>query len=174
MAVGVLWILNNFGAINFDFGDAVTLFFPLLLIAIGLLMLFRPRRHFECGHKEGEKRISRAFGDVKLSGENLDVSALEVSTGFGDVELDLTKARFVEGENVLTAHTAFGDVEVKVPAEVAVSASGSSAFGDIRILGQSEKGIGNQVTAADPNFESQPKRLRLHASTAFGNIVISR
>ncbi len=31
-----------------------------------------------------------------------------------------------------------------------------------------------QLSASDPNFETQSKRLRVHASTAFGDIVISR
>ena len=174
LAVGILWILNNFDVIDFDFGDALALFFPLLLIAIGFLFLFRPRP--PAAGKEGmaDKHIFRAFGDVKLSGENLDPNGLEVSTGFGDVELDLTKARFADGENALYVHAAFGDVEVKVPEGIAVSASGGSAFGDIKILGQSEKGIVNQLSASDPNFESQSKRLRVHAHTAFGDITISR
>jgi predicted membrane protein len=61
-----------------------------------------------------------------------------------------------------------------VPDGVAISASGGSAFGDIQILGKSEKGIGNQLSASDPNFESQAKRLRVHTHTAFGDITISR
>ncbi len=174
MVVGILWVLNNFDVIDFDFGDALALFFPLLLIAIGLLMLLRPRPHTYGGEGAADKHIFRAFGDVKLSGENLDPNGLEVSTGFGDVELDLSKARFADGENVLYARTAFGDVEVKVPEGVAVSASGGSAFGDIKILGKMEKGIGNQLSASDPNFETQTRRLRVNASTAFGDIVISR
>ncbi len=174
LAVGALWILNNFDVIDFDFGDAVALFFPLLLIAIGFLLLFRPRPPAFGQEGMADKHIFRAFGDVKLTGENLDPNGLEVSTGFGDVELDLSKARFADGENALYVHTAFGDVEVKVPEGVAVSASGGSAFGDIKILGQSEKGVGNQLSAADPNFETQLKRLRVHAHTAFGDIVISR
>ncbi|MCI0404872.1 MAG: cell wall-active antibiotics response protein LiaF [candidate division Zixibacteria bacterium] len=173
LAVGALWILNNFEVIDFDFGDAIALLLPMLLIAIGLLLLFRPRPSAFSGGT-ADKHIFRAFGDVKLSGENLDPNGLEVSTGFGDVELDLSRARFAEGENALYVHTAFGDVEVKVPDGVAVSASGGSAFGDIKILGQTEKGVGNQLSAADPNFESQNKRLRVHAHTAFGDIVISR
>lgn len=172
LAVGVLWILNNFEVIDFDFGDALALFFPLLLIAVGLLLLLRPRPH--TGSWGDSKHIFRAFGDVKLSGENLDPNGLEVTTGFGDVELDLTKARFAEGENVLYAKTGFGGVEVKVPENLAISASGSSVFGDVRIFDKSEKGVGNQLSASDPNFESQSKRLRVHASTAFGDIVISR
>jgi len=174
LAVGALWILNNFEVIDFDFGDAIGLLLPMLLIAIGLLLLFRPRPHAFNQGGMADKHIFRAFGDVKLSGENLDPHGLEVSTGFGDVELDLTKARFAEGENALHVHTAFGDVEVKVPEGIAVSASGGSAFGDIKILGQSEKGIGNQLSASDPNFQSQTKRLRVHAHTAFGDILISR
>ena len=173
LAIGVLWILNNFDLIDFDFGDALALFFPLLLIAIGLLLLLRPRSHTYSNGGAGDKHIFRAFGDVKLSGENLDPNGLEVTTGFGDVELDLTKARFADGENVLYAQTAFGDVEVKLPEGVAVSASGGSAFGDILILGKSEKGVVNRLSASDPNFESQSKRLRIQASTAFGDILIS-
>ncbi|MGE5693405.1 MAG: cell wall-active antibiotics response protein LiaF [Candidatus Zixiibacteriota bacterium] len=174
LAVGALWILNNFDVIDFDFGDALALFFPLLLIAIGFLLLFRPRPHAFGQEGMADKHIFRAFGDVKLTGENLDPNGLEVSTGFGDVELDLTRSRFADGENALYVHTAFGDVEVKVPEGIAVSASGGSAFGDIKILGQSEKGIGNQLSASDPNFETQSKRLRVHAHTAFGDITILR
>ena len=173
LAIGILWILNNFEVIDFDFGDALALFFPLLLIAVGLLLLLRPRSGASGGDIR-DKNIFRIFGDVKLSGENIDANGLEATVVFGDVELDLTRARFADGENGIDFQTVFGDVAIKVPEGIAVSASGGSAFGDIKILGKTEEGIGNQLSAADPNFETQPKRLRVHASTAFGDIVISR
>ena len=173
MGLGTLWILNNFDIIDFDFGDALALFFPLLLIAIGLLLLLRPRTGASSGNI-ADKSIFRVFGDVKLSGDNIDANGLEATVVFGDVELDLTRARFKDGESGINFQTVFGDVEVKVPEGLAVSASGSSVFGDVRIFNKSEKGVGNQLSASDPNFESQAKRLRVHASTAFGDIVISR
>lgn len=173
LGVGTLWILDNFNVIHFDFGDALALLFPMLLVAIGLLLLLRPRTGASQGNLT-DKSIFRIFGDVKLSGDNIDANGLEATVIFGDVDLDLTRARFADGDSGIDFQTVFGDVEVKVPENVAVSASGSSAFGDIKILGKSEGGVGNRVSAADPNFESQAKRLRIHASTVFGDIVISR
>jgi len=173
VGIGLLWVLNNFGLVNFDFGDALALLFPMLLIAVGLLLLLRPRSGASRG-SIADKSIFRAFGDVKLSGENLDPNGLEATVVFGDVDLDLTRANFTEGENAVDFQTVFGDVEVKVPENIAVSASGSSGFGNLRILGKTESGIGNRLSSADTNFETQTKRLRVHASTVFGDIVISR
>lgn len=174
LAIGTLWILDNFHVINFDFGDALALLFPMLLIAVGLLLLLRPHSNPHTGGTPESKHIFRAFGDVKLSGENLDANGMEATVIFGDVELDLTRAHFAESENAVDFQTVFGDVEVKVPENLAVSASGSSGFGDIRIFGKTEGGIGNRLASADPNFESQTKRLRIHASTAFGDIIVYR
>ncbi len=173
LAIGLLWILDNFNVIHFDFGDALALLVPMILIAVGLLLLLRPRTGASSSSL-ADQSVFRVFGDVKLSGDSIDANGLEATVIFGDVELDLTHARFADGDNGIDFQTVFGDVEVKVPDGVAVSASGSSAFGDIKILGKSEGGVGNRISAADPNFESQAKRLRIHASTVFGDIVISR
>lgn len=43
IAIGVLFLLQNMGIANLDLGNLISKWWPLILIAVGISMLFRQR-----------------------------------------------------------------------------------------------------------------------------------
>jgi hypothetical protein len=181
VAFGILLILIGFLALldSLDlicFWPTLGKFWPLILVALGIWLLLR-RTYFYSGDRpsirEG-KKYSKAFGDLKIDAKDMDPHGLDAEMGFGDIELNLTKASFSDRENVINLALGFGDIKVWVPGELKVSATGTCGAGDVDILGKRDDGLGNKVDYQDEGYQGAQKKLRIIAKLGFGDIRISR
>ena len=181
VAFGILLILIGFLALldSLDlirFWPTLGKFWPLILVALGIWLLLR-RTYFSQGDtlsiKEG-KKYSKAFGNLRIDAKDMDPHGLDAEMGFGDIELNLTRASFSNRENVINLALGFGDIKVWVPGELKVSATGTCGAGDVDILGKHDDGLGNRVDHQDEGYEDAQKKLRIIAKLGFGDIRISR
>ncbi len=181
IAFGILLILIGFLALLdslelIRFWPTLGKLWPLILIALGIWLLLR-RTYFAPGGsvsiKEG-KKYSKAFGDLKIDASNMDPHGLDAEMGFGDIELNLTKASFSDRENVINLALGFGDIKVWLPSEMKVSAVGTCGAGDVDILGKRADGIGNRVDYQDEGYDTAQRKLKMIAKLGFGDIRISR
>jgi predicted membrane protein len=172
--IGLLAILDSFELIRF--WPTLGKFWPLILVAVGIWLLLR-RSYFSSGDvlsiKEG-KKYSKAFGNLRIDANNMDPHGLDAEMGFGDIEVDLTKANFSDRENVINLGLGFGDIRVWVPGEVKVSATGTCGAGDVDILGKHADGLGKRVDYQDEGYELAQNKLKIIAKLGFGDIRISR
>jgi predicted membrane protein len=172
--IGFLALLDSFEVIRF--WPTLGKFWPLILVALGIWLLLR-RTYFTSSDtlsiKEG-KKYSKAFGDLKIDANNIDPHGLDAEMGFGDIEVNLTKAGFSDRENVINLGLGFGDIKVWVPGELKVSATGTCGAGDIDILGKRADGLGKRVDYQDEGYETAQKKLKIIAKLGFGDIRISR
>jgi len=174
IVIGFLALLDSLEVIRF--WPTLGKLWPLILVALGIWLLFR-RSYFFSGEKvyvkEG-KKYSKAFGDLKIDAANMDPHGLDAEMGFGDIELNLTKASFSDRENIINLGLGFGDIKVWVPSEVKVSATGTCGAGDVDLLGKHADGIGNRVDYEDEGYETAQRKLKIIAKLGFGDIRISR
>lgn len=174
ISVGILALLDSLEFIRF--WPTLGKLWPLILVALGIWLLLR-RGYFYSNQvlsiQEG-KKYSKAFGDLKIDAKDMDPHGLDVEMGFGDMEVNLTKASFSDRENVINLGLGFGDIKVWLPGEVKVSATGSCGVGDVDILGKYADGFGNRVDYQDEGYESAQKKLKIIAKLGFGDIKISR
>lgn len=172
--IGVLALLDSLDKIHF--WPALGKLWPLILIVLGIWLLFR-RSHLYPGEKvyihEGKKH-SKAFGDLKIDASGIDPHGMDVEMGFGDLEVNLTKANFFDRENLIQLALGFGDMKVWIPSEVKALISASCGAGDIDVLGKREEGLGNKIDHQDEGYDSAPKKLKLVAKLGFGDLKISR
>jgi len=172
--IGILALLDSLEKIHF--WHALGKLWPLILIALGIWLLFR-RSHFYTGEKvyiqEGKKH-SKAFGDLKIDSSGMDPHGMDVEMGFGDLEVNLTKANFSDRENVVNLALGFGDIKVWIPSEIKVSIFASCGAGDIDVLGKRDDGLGNKVDYRDEGYDSALKKLKILAKLGFGDVKISR
>ncbi|MGB8657012.1 MAG: cell wall-active antibiotics response protein LiaF [Candidatus Zixiibacteriota bacterium] len=149
---------------------------PLILIAFGLWLLVR-RRHFSWDEKteirEG-KKYSKAFGDLKIDTTGMDPHGLDVEMGFGDLEVNLTKASFSDREHTVHLALGFGDMKVWIPSDIRASLSASCGAGKIDLLGKIDDGLGNKVDHQDDGYDSAQNKLKTFAKLGFGDMRISR
>jgi predicted membrane protein len=172
--IGFLALLDSLELVRF--WPTLGKLWPVILVALGIWLLLR-RNYFSSSDvlsvKE-RKKYSKAFGDLKIDAKDMDPHGLDAEMGFGDIEVNLTKASFSDRENVINLGLGFGDIRVWVPSEVKVSATGTCGVGDVDILGKHDDGIGNRVNHQDEGYEGAQKKLKIIAKLGFGDIRISR
>jgi predicted membrane protein len=124
--------------------DTSKLFFPMLLIGFGLLILFKKgftslwRNPKQAGFRsteftpyveEGYINESNIFSGSKHKVVNQVFKGGKVSNIFGGTEIDLTQATLGEGRNELLIECIFGGVTLIVPSDWKVVLNMSSVMG---------------------------------------------
>jgi len=147
------------------------LFWPLILICLGILILFRRFPHpRDWRHRMGTSPQNAAavsdqgliFEDHIFSGTekriiNKEFKGGRVNVIFGGIKLDLTQASLSEGTNILEVNVIFGGATIIVPCEWKIQLKNTSVFG-----GFSDKRFCIKE-AADPS-----RVLIIRASAVFG------
>ncbi len=101
------------------------------------------------GPGPGLVRAVSIFGDVRRSGAWLVPARAALRTVFGDVRLDLRQATLEASVTALELSTTFGDVEVVVPAGVVVEVRSRTIIGDVKHKGAS---AGSPLTPGAPRI----------------------
>lgn len=133
IGVGSFFLLPDIFHFSFSF---VKLFWPVLLIGVGLSLIFFGRRpaHWRRGSQSqpldgGYISEFNVFGGSKRRIANQVFKGGEVNSIFGGSEIDMTQAILNEGENVLEINCIFGGVGIVVPADWNVRIDVVSIFG---------------------------------------------
>jgi hypothetical protein len=180
--LGALLLLDNLRIIYFDWH----MFWPLLIIAWGLMMLLRPRpwgggRPPVIGGPGGlggpvgvgdsaSSTVSGSptlglwtiFGGGRRQIDSQDFRGGEVSAIFGGYEVDLRRAAIAQGEAVIDVTAVFGGVEIRVPETWVVEARGIGVFG----------GFGDETRPPRADQIGTPQRLIVTGTAAFGGVTI--
>lgn len=184
MYFGIAIVLNESGALNVDADRAIawglaavggvlayTAFFGRArwLIPIGLLMI-------PVMFAAGEASDGFSFDTTRVEIGNIDIVDIGSSTfdrGVGSVEYDLRSIELDGETETIDIDHGFGEVIVRVPADVALDIEADVGAGDIDVLGRSADGPGAGV-----NFNSQSGSangtLALNIDVGFGKIEVTR
>jgi predicted membrane protein len=189
IAVGVLFLLRNFGVIHGDW----RLMWPAILILVGLGMLARaidqgPRsfdpeaaaanaKQFGDDLKDRiisdiHARIPRGsvdhlsewavFGGTRRRVNSRDFQGGEAFAMFGGVEIDLRQAATTREEVLIEVNAIFGGVEVRVPETWNVVVRGAGVFG-----GYEDETMETRVTT-----DAKLPRLIVNGFAVFGGVTI--
>lgn len=196
--VGFAFLGDNLGWFDFDIWEIV---WPLIIIVFGLNLLIRRNRRVEIhatveatppgastpppppppfsGAAQGAStdRIneSHAMGELDLVVDSQAFRGGAVSTVFGDVRLDCYRAVLADGEQQMSVNTVFGSVKIVVPPTWEYTVEATTVFGEVEAASTRRGGIFSNVVATTQGFETAPRRLRINASTVFGEIrVVTR
>lgn len=147
------------------------LVWPLLLVAMGLMMVFRPKKN-RCNPEtiggsfvNDEDRIVTdiVFGGRKEIITSKDFKGGSVNVTFGGSEINMTQADFQTGSVVVDCRVSFGAIELVIPANWELQNEIKPAFGSV----EDERVIYGAGTASETR-----KRLVLTGSCNFGGINI--
>jgi predicted membrane protein len=157
-----------------DFYSSIELrsrFWPLIVICIGVLIVFRSRTGRRSRHdtqltdenvsKEDMAEVTTFFGSSQKTITSRQFASGDITCIFGGAELDLTHAD-IQGEATLDVTTIFGGVELIIPAHWTVKSDVVSVFGSVR-----DKREQPAMSAQDPE-----KVIRLDGTALFGGIEI--
>ena len=182
---GVLFLLDNFYFL--DFGEIISTYWPLILVAIGIKILMDHRRqnsesenfdseepvdiHGATSHADGISE-SNVFGDINLNITSERFRGGSVSNVFGDMKIDLSKIKLEEGTTKLNIGGVFGDVTVVTPKDVPLKTRSSSIAGDISVRGNKKDGILPKLNQTEGAYETSNTKLFISVSIIFGSINI--
>lgn len=175
--LGSVLLFDSLGYIKFDFWGLIGKLWPLVLIVIGLIVVFRSggKTEHELSSpkwKSSDNSISGLFGDVRIAGMSEAVGRIDRSLLIGDIVIDLSGSRLQDGDNYIGVSVIFGDVVVTVPADFPVSVdlsciAGSASFGDRR-----SDGLMPKIQHTENDFGSAPAKLYIKGNTIFGDIKV--
>jgi predicted membrane protein len=130
--VGSLWVLDNLDILYFDIWDL----WPLVLVAIGLSLIWRPTRRRMAGVggtviEDSDSQINAVamLGGFKRSNDSQDFRGGEITAIMGGCEIDLRRASIKESEAVLEIVAIMGGVEIQVPDDWQVTLQGVPILG---------------------------------------------
>jgi len=130
--VGSFWFLDRLDILYFNIWDL----WPLVLVALGISLIWRPSRRgygFPGAGAVGDSASTiNAFalmGGFKRSNDSPDFRGGEATAIMGGCELDLRKANIQEGEAVIHIVAIMGGVEIWVPENWVVVLHGIPVLG---------------------------------------------
>ena len=179
LLAGLVWLLNNVGALDFDFGELVSRGWPIIIIALGVWMLTSRsgRRGSESGPAitvQVSDRLTHGLGEVDLSPESIDRQGLEIKVGAGEVKLDLRATRFSDGESTIQIKVGLGDIRIEVPRDLPVAVDAKTGGGDLYLLGRESDGFAARLDFKDPQYDTAPRRLRVITRVGLGDVRVRR
>lgn len=128
LAIGILLQLKRFPFIP---PGLKNVFWPLLLVGIGLAIIFSKSEKGEFnGHLDNDDFIDHfvAFSGLKTKNRSLNFKGGSTTVLFGGAEIDLLDAKMVTDVSV-SLNAIFGGIDIIVPGDWKVVATGLPLFG---------------------------------------------
>ena len=182
---GILFLLDNFYII--DFGDFISTFWPVILIAMGIKMLMQRRND----HTDQDNRLAASspvetqnqfvqnsfsennvFGDVILKVKSEKFSGGSVNNVFGDIKIDLSESKPDGSMIKLFTSGVFGDITVIAPAGIPLRVKANSVAGDITVKGNKKEGLFPNLNYQATDYETAEQKLIIQSNLVFGSINI--
>jgi predicted membrane protein len=175
IVLGVVFLLDRANAVDFDFGDFVSTFWPVAIIIAGIWVIYQQTRK-----EPDEKRVisgqktSKVLGDFDIRPTEIDSGGADYSLGFGDLDLDLSNTKLLSGENYIKASISFGDLAIKLPANIPISVTTRCGAGDIRLLDRRSSGLSVSDKYKDDNYDTAVTKIKVFAKCGAGDLRIIR
>ncbi|NOZ48333.1 MAG: cell wall-active antibiotics response protein [Chlorobi bacterium] len=132
IAIGVFFMLPDIFYMPFNYHR---LFWPVFLIGLGILLLFRRRRYDDNGYHPSSVYDHDYIDELNVfSGSERTITSQNFKGGkitsvFGGSSFDLLNAKLAPGTNVIDVFTLFGGSKIIVPANWEIKVDVISIFG---------------------------------------------
>ena len=185
--VGVVFFLDNLGMLDFDW--VWNNLWPIILIAIGVLMLGRRGRRrrrvseersaggsWSAGSGQGVEgdylSESQVFGGIRRGSSSKNFSGGKCSVVFGEIQLDLTQIELRPGEQVLRLDGVFGSVRLELPQKLEFAVKGAIFAGSLIVKGDRRGGLFQNSSFHSEGYATASNRLLIQTSSVFGEVRI--
>lgn len=134
--IGIILFLACQDVISFEIVGK--LFFPMIIIIIGLSMIFKSTLNKEINNEIKKLNENKKEDDgytATFSGQDINFdkevfNGTEVNAFFGGVKLDLRNA-IIKKDVVINATSIFGGIDIYVPKDVIIKTKSNSIFGGV-------------------------------------------
>ncbi len=168
IVVGVAFLGRNLGYFDFNISLAFNLFWPIILILIGINLL-RGRAH--SGGRGG--RFTFMSGSKVSDSQPWKLESGSYFALMGGIEMDLTNAEITTGETVLDLTAIMGGIEVKLPKDSSVIYEGSAIMGGTSFKDKEDGGLISGRKIEQNIDEHTSSFIRIQARAVMGGIEIT-
>jgi lia operon protein LiaF len=144
------------------------LFWPLVLIGLGVFVLVRPRMV-----SADTSLRQKLLGEIHLRGE-WDVTDEEMWLLVGDVDIDLTRARIPAGETRFRVFGIVGEVELLLPADVGISMQANAFLTEARVLGEKSESFLSAPPYVSAGYDLAERKIRLEVNYFVADVKVKR
>lgn len=163
----ILIVLGFFSIINALFHiNLWTLFFPILLIALGAFLIFRPKLS-----PDGTDLILRFVGETNESKE-WSVTPVEYQSFVSDIKLDFSQAIIPEGETRIRMTSFVNQLYIKLPPDAGVKLVAKGFVNDTNVNGQNQNNIGVPLEYETPFYTEQLKKVVIESWSFVSEVKI--
>ena len=166
IVLGLLLLAGNLGLIIFNWG----ILWALVLVTFGCWLIWRAFR----APAEPSNSVSYGVGDYAPNLVGKEIRKENFSHGLGDMDVDLSRAVFPEGQATVRASHGLGDLTVIVPRDLAVRVKASAGLGDARLFDERADGFGPRLDFQSADYVTATRKLDLEASVGLGAVKVVR
>jgi len=184
--IGFILLGNNLSWFSFSLGDIWDLFWPILIIYIGLKIIFNSHIHrrkgekiefnFETGFK-GSKLNKRKlwFGEAIYGiGEAWQLDDLQIWHGIGESTINLSSAIIPEREVIIELTGIVGEVKVLVPQDLAIKVNVDVSVGEVTVFNHNQSGTSRFISYVSEDYDQVVRKVNLLISLKVGEIKVKR
>ena len=161
IVLGVLSLISNLTGLNFWM-----FCFPVGLIALGLLVILRPRMT-----RDGAPVHFELLGDIRRGGA-WQVETEELWSVIGETKLDFSQAVLPEGETTLRVYNLIGDVSLTVPPGLGLVLNADTVLSTINWFGAKRDHFLSGSELSTPAYAQAERRLRVKVMSVVGDIKV--
>lgn len=161
IASGILLLLSDLFQIN-----AWAILFPLILIALGLWAIFRPKLGGENSNID-----FTLLGDIRRRPTGV-LNNKEYWLIIGDLDMDLTSVEIPAGETTIRVVGFVSDLNFILPTDAAISMTAGAIAVDAKIDGHKQEGVFTPVHYETPGYAQAERRLRLDISMFVADVSL--
>ncbi|MBN2046055.1 MAG: hypothetical protein JW757_13615 [Anaerolineales bacterium] len=152
--LGVLYLFANFLSI-----DPGKLFWPLAFIALGAILIFRPKA---IAPDHAQHYFAK---DITLD-SNWKPGDTEVRMFAGDIDIDLRDMALEPGENYYAVKFFAGDITLDVPEDIGLKIDSTGFVVEVKIDGETTSNVMTGYSYKSANYDTAEKKFYLN-TTAF-------
>lgn len=154
IGLGLIYLAANF--IHIDIGD---LFWPMVLILVGLILVFRPKSLVPDNSRH------MFAGDINIDQTWQPVDE-EIRMFAGDIDIDLREVDLPEGDTNYAVRFFAGDITIYLPSDVGLKISSTGFVVESKIDGESVSNVMTGYEYVSENYDTAAKKFNL-TTTAF-------
>jgi predicted membrane protein len=162
--VGVALLLGNLDIWNINLSFVFKLFWPTILILVGVSFL--------TGRRGSGKSNYAIMGGIERNKEPWTLDETGFVAFMGGIELNFKYAEIPDGETVIDLTAVMGGIEIKVPKDIDVECKGSVILGGLEMLSRSTGGIVASTSSSQKGSGESNKKLRFYCRAIMGGIEI--
>ncbi len=159
--LGLLFLIQNFFGLAIPIGE---IFWPSLLIIIGFLIVFRPKRHYSQKTYSGKV----IFDDQKVEATDEE---REYGAIFGRLDVDLTKVQVKKSTLNIKIEAIFSSGNIIINEKMPIKIEGSAAFGGVTFPDGTTATFGDRIYTTESYKASMP-HLNIKTSAVFSGLKI--